>query len=185
MSHPPRVRHLAAGQRTIPPMNTRAFLFLGLVACSGGDDKSEPTSTGHTGAIPLHSTPTTDTEPTGACGPPIDYDLTLTGLVQGASGEPGADTTLEVEDRGWTPGLILGTATTDAYGAFTMTLTDVTSVEDCWGTLLNYVLIGERDAFGGPEAGELGINTPLYNAIQDGTLLADLGALPFTLEEVK
>jgi hypothetical protein len=156
--------------------------FLLLAACGGADKSIDKGPTDdHTGTQPVDSDPT-DTDPTGACGSPINYDMTLVGFVLGGNGEVGDAASLSIEDRGWQPGRILGTGTTDSYGAFTIPLTDVTSVEDCWGTLLDYVLVGQRTVAGGEQSGELGLNTLLFNAIQDGTFVADLGSIPFRLE---
>jgi hypothetical protein len=158
------------------------MLLLPLLACAGPSGSKTPTGTGHTGS-PVESAPTTDTEPSGACGEPVNYDMTVVGLVETPTGLPADATTLELEDRGWIPGRILGTATTDGYGAFSLEATDVTSLDDCWGTLLDYVVVARRAGPGGPQSAELGLNTPLFNAIQDGTLVADLGKLPITLED--
>jgi hypothetical protein len=157
-------------------------MMLLLLACAGEDPTDTQGTTGDTATdpTPTDSTPT-DTEPTGACGPPIDFDLTLVGTVVGPYGTAAPDTEVWVEDRGWSPGRILGTGTTDAYGAFTLSLTDVTSVEGCWATLLDYVLVGERTMPAGVQSGELDLNSSLYNAIEDGSLVADLGSFPLTL----
>lgn len=160
----------------------RLLVLLLAGACAGDPTPTKP-STDHTGTpTPTDPTaPTTDTEPSGACGEIAVYDLTLTGTVVGPYGEAAPDTDVWVEDRGWVPGTILGTGVTDAYGAFTLTLDNVTSAERCWATLLDYVLVGERTMPAGTQSGELDLNSTLFNAIQDGTLAADLGAFPLTL----
>lgn len=160
------------------------MLLLTWLACA--DDPDPTTPDGDSASEPAHSAATdpTDTEPSGACGPPIDFDLTLVGTVVGPYGAPAPGAAVWVEDRGWEPGRILGSGTADPYGAFTLALTDVTSVDRCWATLLDYVLVGERTVPGGAEAGELDLNSALYGAIEDGSLVADLGAFPLTLSEV-
>lgn len=165
----------------------RTLLLLVAAGCAGDaktDDGGAPPGHSGSGTSP-ESTPTTDTDPSGACGSPVNYDVVVLGLVETPTGAPADATTLALEDRGWQPGRVLGTATTDAYGAFTLQATAVTSLEDCWGTVLNYVLTAERAGPVGAQTAELGVNTPLYNAIQDGSLEADLGGLPITLREAK
>ena len=54
----------------------------------------------------------------------------------------------------------------------------VTSVEDCWATLLDYWIVGEL----GGESGSRGVNNDLYAAISDASLEAEL-FFPLELEE--
>lgn len=119
----------------------------------------------------------TDDTDQGACGEVSEWVLTLHGAVEGPTGAyEGA--TVVLEDRGWSPGTELGEATTGADGRFTMDGLQVTSVERCWGTLLDYVVV----ATDGDMSGEKGVNTYLYDAIDDGSLVADASAFPVDLE---
>ena len=54
----------------------------------------------------------------------------------------------------------------------------ITSVEDCWGTLLDYVLVAES----GELYGEKQVNQQLFNAIDDGSMSADASMFPIVVE---
>jgi len=113
----------------------------------------------------------------GACGEISTWDVTVLGRVEDASGAVGgADVWLE--DRGWEPVTVLGQTTTSANGGFTLEADDVTAVEGCWGTLLDYVLVATE----GSRSGERGINHPLYGAIDDGSFEADISGNPLIIE---
>jgi hypothetical protein len=114
----------------------------------------------------------------GACGQVTTWDVTVRGKVVDADGAAVEGASVELEDRGWDPGTTLGEATTDVAGEFEFLAEAVTSVEDCWGTILNYVLVAEQ----GELSGERGLNTPLYNAISDGDLVVDITESPVALE---
>jgi hypothetical protein len=151
------------------------------VACSGGDKAADTASQ----TVDTSTTTDTDTDTvtdtqvfTGECGAVTEHDLTMTGAVVLASGGPADGADVWIEDRGWAPQVeVLGQAVTDAQGNFTLPITGLTSVEDCWGTLLDYVVIAEL----GIQRGEREVNTPLYNAILDGTLAADISASPIEM----
>ena len=113
----------------------------------------------------------------GACGEVSTWDVSLSGTVESASG-PVAGALVTLEDRGWEPGTTLGSAETEADGGFVIEAVGVTSVEDCWGTLLNYVVVAED----GDLRGERGINSPLYDAIASGSLEADISGAPLLVE---
>jgi hypothetical protein len=118
-------------------------------------------------------------EPTdpGACGEVTTHDVSVLGAVT-SGGAPAVGAAVRLEDRGWNVGDVLGEATTGADGTFTLAAASVTSVEDCWGTILDYALVGEL----GGEAGEMNVNTALFNAIEDGSLEADTRSFPVALE---
>jgi hypothetical protein len=157
-------------------------LGLLLVACSGksGDttgDTSAPVTADTADTVDTNDTQTT--EPSGACGDPIQYNLTVIGTVTSGPGQyaPGAHVVLE--DRGWEPGTILGEGVTDNKGVFTLDVVGLTSLENCWGTVLDYVLEADKGVF----YGERDINSNLFNAIEDGSLVADMSAFPLEMED--
>ena len=117
-------------------------------------------------------------EEKGACGDRTTHDVTVLGRVVDVDGQGIESATVDLEDRGWNDGEVLGTATTAADGSFTMSATDVTSIEGCWGTMLDYVLVAEQDG----RSGEKGINSQLRSAISDESFEADVSSFPVTLE---
>ncbi len=136
----------------------------------------------------MQTTPTTDTDtsetsdptepPDGLCGDITEWDLTVVGDIVDWRGEPYDGVEIRLDDRGWVPGTIMGTGATDATGRYTLDVEDLTSVEDCWGTLLDYVIV----ATAGDLEVEEGVNSQLYGAIADGTLTVDLTIFPLVLE---
>ena len=89
-----------------------------------------------------------------------------------------SEVTVSLEDRGWNPGEVLAQVQTNEDGEFLLAEAAVTSVEDCWGTLLNYVVVAES-ALG---RAEKDVNTALFNAIRDGESTVDLRDVPLLLE---
>ena len=146
------------------------------VGCSGGDD--DPTGTpADTDSNPVVGDD--DDEPTGQCGEVSTFDMQIHGQVLKEDGTPAASARVYLEDRAWAPNdTILGEGTTDYDGHFAFPVPGVTSVEDCWGTLLDYWVVGE---LGTAERGERGANPDLYASITDGTLIAEL-SFPLDLE---
>ena len=122
--------------------------------------------------------PTDDTDDGGACGEISTHTLSIVGLVERADGSPVVESVVRLEDRGWEPGTILGVAATEESGAFRIEAAQITSVENCWGTLLDYVLVAEAEDL----SGEKEINQQLYNAIADGNDTADVSMIPITVE---
>lgn len=156
----------------------RSILLFALAACSGKAGTSSPT--GETGATPTTDTDTTDTfvtdtDPQGACGDPVLYDLQVTGQVMGPSG-PSPEAHVILEDRVWAPGILAETYT-DGEGHFVMDVIGVTSLEGCWG-LLGYFVAADKGTF----YGERGVNSELFNAISSGTMVADL-SFPLEMED--
>lgn len=138
--------------------------------------------TGDTGPVTA-TTPTADTAPPeppdSACGETTYHDLTVLGRVEDSAGQPAVGALVRLEERGYSPTVTnLGEATVDVYGQFELSAPGLVSVEDCWGILLDYVLVGEL----GNERGEEGVNPTLLNAILDETLIADRGNTPLVLE---
>jgi hypothetical protein len=130
-------------------------------------------------AMGCHGGPADDTTDTrfGACGEITTWDVTVIGKVEDAAGNV-AGAAVSLEDRGWEPITILGEATTTTNGSFTLEAQNVTAVEGCWGTLLDYVLVATE----GSRSGERGINHPLYGAISDGSMEADITGNPLVIE---
>lgn len=138
-----------------------AFAILALAACKAASD----------------DTADTDTD-ADACGDVTTWDLVVVGAVADGSGTAVGGATVVLEDRGWEPVTELGSATTDGSGAFSLDADGVTSVDDCWGTLLDYVIV----ATDGSRTGEREVNASLHGAIADGTLEADISASPIVIE---
>ena len=115
----------------------------------------------------------------GECGQPIyGIEMTVTGLVEDASGSPVAGAQVILEERNWEPGTIHGTTTTNANGAFTMSATELVDIPDCWATALDYVVVVELDGL----MGEAIANQKLFNAIVDETYVADFSPVPIVIE---
>jgi hypothetical protein len=152
-------------------------LSLLVTACSGGDGPGSETGT------ESETTPTTPIEPTepeGMCGDITYWDVTLTGAVDQANGEPAVGALVHVEERAWTMNQIEQygpTVTTDSVGNFEVLLPDVRSVEDCWG-FMDYNVVATL----GGLSGEAELNSVLFSAIDSGTFLADISAIPVELE---
>jgi hypothetical protein len=123
--------------------------------------------------------PVDDDTQIGECGEPVyGIDLTITGLVEDASGALLEGAQVQLEERNWEPGTIHGTTTTDANGSFTMAATDLVDIPDCWGTALDYVVVVEFNGM----FGEAIANQKLFNAIVDETYVADFSAVPILVE---
>jgi hypothetical protein len=116
-------------------------------------------------------------ETKGACGEVTEWDITVYGVVT-LDGDLVEGASIELEDRGYNLGTILGSGISDANGEFEFLAAQVVSVEDCWGTLLNYYLNAES----GDLFGEKKVNTYLHTAIYDETLEADIRGFPVKLE---
>ena len=141
-------------------LQTFAFcaLLVGWTACFGNKDTDV--------------TVDTDDDDHGACGDVSTWDVFIRArVVQNNANVAGAEVWLE--DRGWEPGTILGDGVTGANGRAEFEAKDITSVEDCWGTLLDYYLVAEK----GDATGEKAVNTYLHSAIDSGQQ-ADITAFP-------
>lgn len=128
-------------------------------------------------------TDSADTEDTGgddgACGDPVTYDLDVRAKVVDAGEQAAAGIEVVLDDRGWTYE-VLGGGTTGADGEVTFAATGVTSLADCWGTVLNYQLVA-TDPADTSRTAEKGINTQLHAAIDAGEGVVDLREFPLTL----
>jgi len=118
-----------------------------------------------------------DGENSGACGETTRWDIKVVGAVS-RQGQPVEGASVELEDRGYNTGDILGSGLTDAEGVFEFDATEVVSVEDCWGTLLNYYVVAEFEAF----SGEKKANTYLHTAIYNESYEADMRGFPVEIE---
>ena len=149
-----------------------------LTACQGSgtllvvepDVNALPTSTSATGT-------TVTGPPAGQCGDISEYDLTL-GVAVRDGGQPARGVDVWLEDRGWEPGTMLASGVTNDEGLVLLDVIGLTSVEDCWGSLLDYVVVAED----GDLYDERDINTPLYNSILNGTFEADIQGAPLELQ---
>ena len=125
----------------------------------------------------------TETEPTndGACGEVSTHDVTVTARVT-FEDTPMEGVTVELLDRGWTPGDILASGLTDEFGSITLDIVGLTAVEDCWGTMLDYYLTASVDDSSGALYGEKQMNSHLQSAINNGSLTVDVSSFPIELE---
>jgi hypothetical protein len=114
----------------------------------------------------------------GACGEVTHWDVTVLGQVVDGDDVPVESAHVELVDQGWEPGTVLGEATADMSGAFTLQAEQVTSVVDCWGTMLDYRLTAEE----GGRTGEKSVNSYLFDAIDSQSLEADISAFPVIIE---
>lgn len=153
-----------------------------LVAAATGCSSDEP------GEATGDTSPTADTAPIvkpyvpkSLCGDTTFHDITVRGIVNNAAGAPAANVSVELEDRSRQPADIIGSDTTDGAGQFTFPVSQLRSVEDCWGNgVLDYRLVGTL----GTATFEQGINQPIFNAIfLDKDNDVDLSAIPFELSE--
>lgn len=119
-----------------------------------------------------------DDDPPGACGEPVDgIHLTLSGAVVDADGNAVRNAEVTWEERNWEP-RVLAIGTSDGSGHFTFDSTDITSVPDCWGTAVDYVLTASTET----AYGEKAVNQQMYNAIDLETYDVDLMSAPIRVE---
>ena len=141
------------------------FLVLAALACGG--DKAEDTS----------PSTTPPGKPEGACGAVTEgYAVVVRGRVT-LQGEPVAGASVTVRERLWNAGKVHGVGETDAEGLFSIDTTELVSVEDCWGTALDY----EAEAVWDSWSASRDLNAPLYGAILDDGE-ADLTGNPIELD---
>lgn len=140
------------------------LLFFFLIGCASSDDSGDVVDTG---------------DDDGACGDPVTYDVEIHAKVVEAAGGAAEGIEVTLEDRGWTMA-DLGTGTTDARGEVTFTAVGVTSLANCWGTVLNYHLVAVDPADDTRSADDT-LNTQLHAAIDEGTFVVDVREFPLTL----
>ncbi|MFT7520111.1 MAG: hypothetical protein ACI9MC_002255 [Kiritimatiellia bacterium] len=119
----------------------------------------------------------TDEQPSGACGEVTEHVVAVRAKVLDSEASPVIGALVEVQDRGWDPGTVLGSGLTNASGEVHLVDLNVTSVEDCWGTLLDYYVVATLD----DRTAEKQVNSALFSAIDGGTLEADLRSTPIEL----
>ncbi len=135
------------------------MLFAILTACQGVGTLTIVDPNGSTTTSTTTTTVVTG-DPSGQCGEVTTHDMVLRVAVQEGD-RPARGVDVWLEDRGWAPGTIMATGVTNDEGQVTMDIDQLTSVEDCWSSLLDYVIVAED----GDLYAERGISTPLYNAI--------------------
>jgi hypothetical protein len=124
--------------------------------------------------------PVEDSDPPGVdCGDASTHDIEITARVVSTRGTPAAGIDVILDDRGWTYGP-LGSGVTDVDGLVTFTAAGVTSLPNCWGTVLNYWVVA-TDPADPSRTAEDDMNTELYNAIDGGTFATDISDRPLEL----
>ncbi len=118
-------------------------------------------------------------EPQSACGEPSTVAVTVVARVVDPAGGGVKDIRVALDDRGWTF-QELAEGTTDRDGYVTLEAVELTDLPGCWGTVLDYVLVAS-DPKGHWETAEKDVNSWLYNAISDGTGVADLSGYPIEI----
>ena len=143
----------------------RACLLGGLL-WSGCKEDEEPSSES-----------TADSEPIGACGELSSFDVTVVGRVKDLDNQWVAGVNVALEERNWSPGTIHGASVSDGDGAFSFAASGLPVVEDCWGTAVQYWLVGASGAL----AGEKPMNPLMVDAYESGLGVVDLGEFPLIL----
>lgn len=113
------------------------------------------------------------------CGEPTTYNVSFDAKVVDDGGRGIDGIQVYLDDRGYT-GTVLGEGTTGGDGEVKLMAVGVTSLPDCWGTLLDYWLVASDPADESRTA-EDDMNTQLFNAIDDGSLSVDARDFPLTL----
>lgn len=135
------------------------------VGCAGSDDP----------------TLAPDPEPAGACGDYHETDVQIVGRVTTADGTPVEGADIWLEERNWAPGTVHGSGTADAQGAYTFDATTLPIIEDCWGTAVDFWLVGEAPGLFGDKP----MNPPIINAWNDGSLVVDAETFPLILDPAR
>lgn len=135
------------------------FFLLTVLACGGAPSETGDSSDG-----------------TIECGASEYYDVSVKAVVQHQTGAPlaGAEVRLEERDSPRT----FGSGTTGADGVVEFTASQVESVPNCWGLVLDYWIVAAVD---GADVAEDDMNTELYNAISDGSYEADVTGFPLVV----
>jgi hypothetical protein len=129
----------------------RWWVIAGLVGCGGGSDGETDGADGGDG-------PPDD----GACGEIGTAPVQVLGELALADGSPAGGAAVRLEERNWNnPIRVFASGTTDPAGRFELAAT-IDTVADCWGTAVDYYVIGEL----GTAYGERGVNSYLFNAVE-------------------
>lgn len=119
----------------------------------------------------------------GACGEVTTWTVEVRAAAVDPDGAPLSGIEIALEERNWAPG-ILGAGVTGVDGTATFTAAEVTGVEGCWGTALDYWLVAVDPAGVWADA-EDGVNSALYGVIEDGSLDLDLTERPLPMEPAR
>lgn len=119
-------------------------------------------------------------DPGSACGTP-EYGLSLrfVGRTGESAERPAVGADIVLEDRAVSPAEILGRAVSEAGGTFTLDATEITSIPDCWLTLLDYRLVSTTED---GLRGELQVNRFMWDALENDEDAVDLTTRPIVLE---
>lgn len=146
------------------------MLLIAWLAACGGTPEKEPGDTAD--------------ERDGACGDVTTWDVQVFAKVTDEAGTPRESVRVAVEERLWAPAE-LGAGTTGPDGTVAFVAEGVTSVEECWATALDYWIVAVPPPDSGVDATEDDLNTDLFNAIDDGSLVVDLRERPLVLPAVE
>lgn len=112
-----------------------------------------------------------------ACGEQTFHSVSLTGAVVDVDDVPVAGAEVTLVENIYAPGTTYGTAVTDEDGVFVLSAEALLSIEECWGTLLDYTVVAETSD---GRIGEKFVNVYLYAALTEGSY--DITNLPVTVE---
>jgi hypothetical protein len=118
------------------------------------------------------TTPVVADTGSGACGDVTLVDVTIRGQVHDGSGAPVDGVSVVLEERNWRPGELYGQDRSDASGRYEIAAGGLSVVEGCWGTAVQYWVVGE----GGGLFGERPINAWLEPAITAGQGVVEIDA---------
>lgn len=111
------------------------------------------------------------------CGASEYYDVMVVARVEDAGGSPVEGVEVRIEERNLARDF--GAGTSDVAGNVSFTASQLESVPGCWGLLLDYWIVASCD---GTDCAEDDMNTELFNAIDDGSLVADVSSFPLVVE---
>lgn len=142
-----------------------AGLLLGALGSLGCRGEEEPSST------------ETDGVPAGACGEFSSIDVTITGRVRDTDQQWVAGVDLALEERNWSPGTVHGRSVSDSQGSFSFAASGLPILEDCFGTAIQFWLVGQTDDL----SGEKPMNPLIIEAWESGEHAISLGEFPLLL----
>ncbi len=148
---------------------SRTWWLSAFVACTGNEIDDNDDSAGGDGNG-------------GACGAQHDEDFTIRAAVTDAGESPLQGMTLALSDD--TTHDDFGSGVTDADGVVEFVATAVLVIDDCWGTAVDYQLHGS-DPLGGYGDAVDDMNTELHNALNDGSMVADVTDFPLVMGAAK
>lgn len=114
----------------------------------------------------------TDGPQGSVCGTPeYGIELFMTGRVTDGNGRGTGGASVKLYDYAEQPPAVLGEGLTDSSGTFGFQATDITSIPDCWLTLLDY----QMEATLGTKTESEQVNMDMWNAIQSSESMVDVG----------